>query len=67
MRLVEPKYLDEIATASKGRAMYDQLVIEAVQAARDAGFSWQSIGQALCVSRQAARERYGKHMRGADG
>lgn len=62
MKLVEPDYLAEITIAAKGRETYDHLVIESVQAARDAGYSWGRIGDALGVSRQAARERYMKHM-----
>ncbi len=58
-------YLDEIATAARGRAMYDQLVIETIQKARDANVSWTRIGEALGVSRQAATERYKPLMRRA--
>lgn len=63
MKLVYPaNYLDEIATAAKGRAMYDQLLIDTIQKARDAQVSWTRIGEALGVSRQAATERYKPHM-----
>lgn len=34
---------------------------EAVQAARDAGDSWTTIGAALNITRQAAQQRFGKH------
>lgn len=66
MKLVGPDFLDEIATAARGRAMYDQLVIETIQKARDNGYSWGAIGTALNVTRQAARERYAKHMKDDD-
>lgn len=45
--------------------MYDQLVIETIQKARDANVSWTRIGEALGVSRQAATERYKPLMRSA--
>jgi hypothetical protein len=56
-------YLDEIDKLSRGRAIYDQLVIDAIQKARDFGVSWYQIAEALGVTRQAAQQRYGKHMR----
>lgn len=66
MKLVYPaNYLDEIATAARGKAMYDSLLVETIQKARDANVSWARIGMALGVSRQAATERYLKHMRPA--
>ena len=40
--------------------MYDKLVVETIQKARDNGVSWERIGRALGVSRQAATERYHK-------
>ena len=42
--------------------MYDQLVIDTIQKARDNNVSWTRIGEALGVSRQAATERYKPHM-----
>ena len=62
-----PDFLAEIEKASRGRAMYDHLVIECVQKARDHGVPWDAIGESLGVSRQAATERYKKHMRDPDG
>ena len=59
-------YLHEIASCAKGREKYDRLVVDAIQKARDIGISWGQIGRALGVSRQAAQQRYGKHMRDGD-
>jgi hypothetical protein len=37
----------------------ERVLAQAVQDARDAGFSWAAIGNALGISRQAALQRYG--------
>lgn len=66
MKLVVPThYLDEITTCARGRAMYDNLLVETIQKARDNAVSWERIGEALGVSRQAATQRYQKLMRPA--
>jgi hypothetical protein len=66
-KVLPTNYLEEITTAARGRAMYDKLVIETIQRARDNYVSWERIGMALGVSRQAATERYAKHMTPAPG
>ena len=38
----------------------EQEVVRRVAAAREHGISWQSIGQVLGISKQAAWERFGK-------
>ena len=53
-------YLDEITRCAKGRAMYDILLVQTIQKARDNEISWERIGMALGVSRQAATQRYQK-------
>lgn len=40
----------------------EQALAEAVRQARSAGDSWAVIGAALGSSRQAAHERFGKHL-----
>lgn len=63
MKLVVPtNYLTEIAKCAEGRDQYDELLIAAIQKARDSFISWERIGDALGVSRQAAAQRYGRHM-----
>lgn len=42
------------------RRLTDDLERRQVQRARDAGWSWQQIGDALGVSRQAAHKKYGR-------
>lgn len=48
-----------IIAAAKDAEAADQRLHEAVTAARMAGESWAEIGMALCVSRQAAQQRFG--------
>jgi len=44
--------------AALARARSEQLVVDAVVAARTSGLSWQTIGQILGTSAQAAQQRY---------
>jgi hypothetical protein len=55
---VEP--LDLVRAAHEVRDGAEALMAAAVQQARDAGRTWQEIGEVLGVSRQAAFQRYGK-------
>ncbi len=65
MRLAATNYLEEITRVSRGLSMYDALMVETIQQARKHGISWERIGEALGVSRQAATQRYAKHMEAA--
>lgn len=56
--------LDLLRLAFERRAAEEQKVIDLVVAARKAGASWQMIGAALDMSKQAAWERYGKLVEG---
>jgi hypothetical protein len=56
---------EEIVVAAKGRAMYDKLLVDSIQKARDHHVSWARIGASLGVTRQAVTERY-KHLMRAD-
>lgn len=47
------------------RAEADAAVAAEVHRLHRAGASWTVIGRALGVSRQAARQRYGEHSKGA--
>jgi hypothetical protein len=55
---VEP--LDLVRAAQEIRDGAEALMAAAVQQAREAGRTWQEIGEVLGVSRQAAFQRYGK-------
>jgi hypothetical protein len=44
------------------RRLAEQVEEEAVPAARVAGWSWDQIGDALGISRQAAHKKHGKGM-----
>jgi hypothetical protein len=54
----DPLALVQAARDVQGKA--DDLLAAAVQQAREAGHTWQEIGDVLGVSRQAAFQRYGK-------
>jgi Protein of unknown function (DUF3887) len=58
--LVQPRYLDLIRSAEAARKMADHVLTLCVQQARDAGHTWQQIGDLLGVTRQAAFQRFGK-------
>jgi hypothetical protein len=50
--------LDSLRLAFERRAAEEQKVIDLIAAAREAGASWQMIGDALGMSKQAAWERF---------
>lgn len=52
--------IDSLRLAFERRAAEDRKVADLVLAAREAGASWQMIGEALGMSKQAAWEKYGK-------
>ena len=52
--------IELVSAAEQIRYGAEALMTAAVQQAREAGRTWQEIGQALGVSRQAAFQRYGK-------
>lgn len=52
--------LKEIAEA---RRHLDLAEYHAVQAVRDAGGTWEDVGEALGISRQAARQRFSQPRR----
>jgi hypothetical protein len=49
-----------VAAAAQVRDAAEGVLVAAVRRARDDGASWQSIGDALGVTRQAAFQRYGR-------
>lgn len=55
--------LRRIGLAVIDRDKADQEITDAVQAARDNGWDWGRIGGVLGVTKQSARERYGKPAR----
>lgn len=50
--------LADIVRAAERTAEADRELHEAVQAARDAGYSWTEIGDVLGVKRQSAWQRF---------
>lgn len=53
-------FAEAIGSSLKIQASADEVVRAVVQQARERGTTWQAIGDALGVSRQAAFQRYGK-------
>jgi hypothetical protein len=58
--LTSPAYLDQVQTAQHAYELADQVLRLCVQQSRDAGHTWQEIGDLLGVTRQAAFQRFGK-------
>ena len=58
--LSAPDYLDLARRARDADALAGQVLKLAVQQCRDAGHTWQEIGDLLGVTRQAAFQRFGK-------
>jgi hypothetical protein len=58
--LASPAYLDLVRRARKVDDLAEQLLKLSVQQSRDAGHTWQEIGDLLGVTRQAAFQRFGK-------
>lgn len=54
------KMLEEVADARRRLDMIEHLAVRLV---RDAGATWEDIGDVLGISRQAARERFGEPRR----
>jgi hypothetical protein len=55
-----PCYLDLIRSAKGAAELAEQVLKLCVQQSRDAGHTWQEIGDLLGVTRQAAFQRFGK-------
>ena len=58
--LAPPAYLDLVRRARDVDALAEQVLRLSVQQGRDAGHTWQEIGDLLGVTRQAAFQRFGK-------
>ncbi|MET7473473.1 DUF3887 domain-containing protein [Streptomyces sp. NPDC005648] len=58
--LAPPAYLDLVRRSRDVDDMAEQVLRLCVQQARDAGHTWQEIGDLLGVTRQAAFQRFGK-------
>lgn len=52
--------LERLSTLRRSRDDLTHLILLAVEDAHDAGATWEAIGEALGVSRQAAQQRYRK-------
>ncbi|KXF50473.1 hypothetical protein AXA44_19050 [Rhodococcus sp. SC4] len=55
-------YLALVRLTSQARESVDELLVSAIAAARSAGHSWDTVGAALGMSRQAAQQRFGKRI-----
>jgi hypothetical protein len=58
--LTAPAYLDLVRQAREAEGLAGQVLRLSVQQCRDAGHTWQEIGDLLGVTRQAAFQRFGK-------
>jgi hypothetical protein len=58
--LTSPAYLDLVRRAHDVDVLAEQVLRLCVQQCRDAGHTWQEIGDLLGVTRQAAFQRFGK-------
>jgi hypothetical protein len=58
----DPGPLRALRNAVHERARAEQALAEAVAAARDAEYSWATIGALLGTSGEAARQRYGQFV-----
>jgi Protein of unknown function (DUF3887) len=58
--LAPPAYLDLVRRAREVDELAEQVLRLSVQQCRDAGHTWQEIGDLLGVTRQAAFQRFGK-------
>jgi hypothetical protein len=58
--LAPPSYLDLVRHAQDAEILAGQVLRLCVQQCRDAGHTWQEIGDLLGVTRQAAFQRFGK-------
>ena len=58
--LAAPAYLDLVRRAKRVDDLAEQMLRLSVQQSRDAGHTWQEIGDLLGVTRQAAFQRFGK-------
>ncbi|MEY9849007.1 DUF3887 domain-containing protein [Streptacidiphilus sp. MAP5-3] len=58
--LASPAYLDLVQRARDVDSLAEQVLKLCVQQSRDAGHTWQEIGDLLGVTRQAAFQRFGK-------
>jgi Protein of unknown function (DUF3887) len=58
--LTSPAYLDLVRRARDADILAGQVLVLSVQQCRDAGHTWQEIGDLLGVTRQAAFQRFGR-------
>ncbi|GAA2068444.1 hypothetical protein GCM10009801_16690 [Streptomyces albiaxialis] len=58
--VIPPAYLDLVRCAQDVDVLAGQVLTLCVQRCRDAGHTWQEIGDLLGVTRQAAFQRFGK-------
>ncbi|WP_327049238.1 DUF3887 domain-containing protein [Microbispora sp. NBC_01189] len=58
--LASPAYLDMVRRAQRVDDLAEQVLKLCVQQSRDAGHTWQELGDLLGVTRQAAFQRFGK-------
>ena len=55
-----PSYLDLVRSAQSATQLAERVLKLCVQQSRDAGHTWQEVGDLLGVTRQAAFQRFGK-------
>jgi hypothetical protein len=60
---VEPPWAPLLAELAEARKRMDRVEYEAVALVRAAGATWEASGDALGISRQAARQRFSQPRR----
>ncbi|KZM33984.1 hypothetical protein [Oerskovia enterophila] len=60
-------HLELVALTARAHLATEELLATAVSSARSAGHSWEAVGTALGITRQAAQQRFGRPAGPGDG
>jgi hypothetical protein len=59
---LDPVHILDLRSAVQLRADGERALLEAVRAAKRAGYSWAAIGMIIGTTGEAARQRYSAHL-----